>query len=82
MPTGSKLWRFKYRFANKNKLLSFGSYPETSIAAARRKREEARTFVNNCRHISRKIQARPWRNPRFFSVLRIPRPLPVSFFTP
>ena len=42
--TGGKLWRFKYRFANKNKLLSFGSYSEISIAAERRKREEARTL--------------------------------------
>jgi hypothetical protein len=45
-PTGGKLWRFKYRFANKEKLLSFGSYPEISIAAARRKREEARTLIS------------------------------------
>jgi len=44
-PTGGRLWRFKYRFAGKNKLLSFGSYPETSVAAARRKREEARTML-------------------------------------
>ena len=46
-PTGGKLWRFKYRFANKPKLLSFGSYPEISIAAARRKREEARSLIAN-----------------------------------
>ncbi|MHB8846649.1 MAG: tyrosine-type recombinase/integrase [Nitrospirota bacterium] len=46
-PTGGKLWRFKYRFANKNKLLSFGSYPEISIATARKKREEARTLIAN-----------------------------------
>jgi integrase len=44
-PTGGRLWRFKYRFAGKNKLLSFGPYPEISIAAARRKREEARTML-------------------------------------
>jgi len=44
-PTGGKLWRFKYRFANKQKLLSFGSYPEISIAVARRKREEARRLL-------------------------------------
>jgi integrase len=44
-PTGGKLWRFKYRFAGKNKLLSFGSYPEVSMSAARKKREEARTLL-------------------------------------
>lgn len=46
-PTGGKLWRFKYRFGGKNKLLSFGSYPEISIATARKKREEARTLIAN-----------------------------------
>ncbi len=44
-PTGGKLWRFKYRFGGKNKLLSFGSYPEISVASARRKREEARSQI-------------------------------------
>jgi integrase len=46
-PTGGKLWRFKYRFANKEKMLSLGSYPEISMTAARRKREEARSLVAN-----------------------------------
>ena len=41
-PGGSKLWRLKYRFAGKEKLLSFGSYPSVSIASARQKREEAK----------------------------------------
>jgi len=40
--TGSKYWRFKYRFANKEKLLSFGVYPEVSLSEARDKRDEAR----------------------------------------
>jgi len=44
-PTGGKLWRFKYRFANKEKMLSLGAYPELSMTAARRKREEARSLV-------------------------------------
>jgi hypothetical protein len=26
-PNGAKLWRMKYRFAGKEKLLSFGAYP-------------------------------------------------------
>ncbi len=46
-PTGGKLWRFKYRFAKKNKLLSFGAYPEISIAVARQQREEARRLLAN-----------------------------------
>ena len=33
-PGGSKLWRLKYRFDDKEKLLSFGPYPLTTIAEA------------------------------------------------
>jgi len=40
---GSKLWRFKYRFGGKYKLLAFGSYPEISLLDARKKRDEARS---------------------------------------
>jgi hypothetical protein len=29
-PSGSKLWRLKYRFDGKENLLSLGSYPEIS----------------------------------------------------
>ncbi|WP_136525391.1 tyrosine-type recombinase/integrase [Geomonas ferrireducens] len=36
-PAGGKLWRFKYRFGGKDKLLSLGSYPEISLAEARSK---------------------------------------------
>ena len=32
---GSKLWRMKYRYRGKEKLLSFGAYPDVGIAAAR-----------------------------------------------
>ncbi len=42
MPNGSKLWRMKYRFDGKEKVLSFGAYPEVTLAQARLKREEAR----------------------------------------
>ena len=30
-PRGSKLWRLKYPFAGKEKLLALGSYPETTL---------------------------------------------------
>ena len=33
---GAKLWRMKYRHAGKERLLSFGQYPEVSLAEARR----------------------------------------------
>ncbi len=45
MPTGSKLWRMKFRQSNgKENLLSFGKFPEVSLEAARKKREEARSL--------------------------------------
>ncbi len=46
-PTGSKLWRFKYRFGGKNKLIALGAYPEISLTEARAKRTEARRMVAN-----------------------------------
>ncbi|QYK39829.1 MAG: integrase arm-type DNA-binding domain-containing protein [Paracoccaceae bacterium] len=44
-PTGARLWRFKYRIGGKEKLLSIGPYPETSLAEARARRDEARSMV-------------------------------------
>jgi integrase len=41
-PTGSKLWKCSYRFAGKQKTLSFGAYPEVGLADARLRREEAK----------------------------------------
>ncbi|AIT21250.1 tyrosine-type recombinase/integrase [Burkholderia thailandensis] len=35
MPNGSRYWRMKYRFDGKEKLASFGVYPEVSLAEAR-----------------------------------------------
>ena len=46
-PSGSKLWRFKYFFGGKEKLLAFGSYPEISLLDAREKRDAARKQVAN-----------------------------------
>ena len=44
-PAGGKLWRFKYRIGGKEKLLSFGTYPEVSLADAREKRDQARKVI-------------------------------------
>ncbi len=41
-PSGSKLWRFKYRHARREKLLSLGSFPDVSLAQARKLGAEAR----------------------------------------
>ncbi|MFJ5337266.1 tyrosine-type recombinase/integrase [Pectobacterium sp. CHL-2024] len=44
-PSGSKSWRFRYRFGGKPKMISFGAYPLVSLAEARKKRDEARKQV-------------------------------------
>jgi integrase len=44
---GSKLWRFKYRYDGKQKLLAFGTYPEISLLDARQRREDARRLLAN-----------------------------------
>jgi integrase len=44
-PSGSRLWRFKYRVAGVEKLLSLGSYPDTSLQKARAKRDAARILL-------------------------------------
>ena len=46
-PNGSKLWLLDYKrpYTKKRTSLSFGSYPEISIAEARKKRTEARELL-------------------------------------
>ncbi len=44
-PTGGKLWRLKYRFGGTEKLLSIGIYPQTSLADARQKRDQAIALI-------------------------------------
>lgn len=44
-PTGSKLWRMKARLNDRAMQLSFGKYPDVSLAQARKKRDEARKLI-------------------------------------
>jgi integrase len=44
-PNGSKLWRFRYRFAGRENMLTFGPYPAVSLGDAREKRDEARKLL-------------------------------------
>ena len=41
-PSGSKYWRYDYRFAGKRKTLALGVYPDTSLADARKLHQSAR----------------------------------------
>lgn len=46
-PAGSKLWRFRYRFENKEQTFSIGPYPAISLSEARTKRDDARKLLAN-----------------------------------
>lgn len=45
-PNGARYWRLKYRYANKEKLLALGVFPETSLSEARQKRDAARKVLD------------------------------------
>ena len=45
--SGSKLWRFRYRFGGRERIMSFGKYPEVTLKAARGKKLEARLMVQD-----------------------------------
>ena len=46
-PNGSKWWRFRYDWDSKEKMLSMGTYPDTSLAEARNRRDEARRKIES-----------------------------------
>jgi integrase len=45
-PAGGRLWRYRYEFGGKEKLLALGSYPAVSLADARKGREAARALLD------------------------------------
>lgn len=46
-PSGGRFWRLKYRFNGRESTLTIGSYPEISLAQARRTLDEARIQLYN-----------------------------------
>jgi len=44
-PSGGRWWRLKYRLAGKERGLSLGTYPDTSLKTARQRRDEARALL-------------------------------------
>ena len=46
---GGRLWRLKYHFAGKEKVLALGKYPEVGVVEARRKRNAAREVLDEGR---------------------------------
>lgn len=47
VPSGGKHWRWKYRFGGKEKRLALGTYPQVSLAIARRARDDARLLLKS-----------------------------------
>lgn len=46
-PEGGRYWRLKYRFAGKEKLMAFGTFPEVALKEARERRESARALLRD-----------------------------------
>ncbi len=46
-PKGGKWWRFKYRYAGKEKRISLGVYPDISLKEARTRRDVARRLLDD-----------------------------------
>lgn len=44
-PNGSRLWRWKYRYGGKEKILAIGPYPAVPLAKARETRDKARGLL-------------------------------------
>jgi len=51
-PSGSKLWRYKYRIAGKENLFAIGEYPTVTLQDARAARDDARELVKKGLHPS------------------------------
>ncbi|MFC1681636.1 tyrosine-type recombinase/integrase [Pseudomonadota bacterium] len=46
-PAGGKWWRLKYRYENKEKRISLGTYPDVTLKDARGRRDDARKLLAN-----------------------------------
>ena len=49
-PSGSKLWRYRYRIAGKENVFALGEYPDDSLTKARTERDKARALVKQGIH--------------------------------
>jgi integrase len=61
-PAGGKHWRLKYRVDGKEKQLAIGSYPEITLAEARKRRDAARAMRESGKDPSREKQRDKTRN--------------------
>ncbi|MBF9172040.1 integrase arm-type DNA-binding domain-containing protein [Xanthomonas campestris pv. campestris] len=59
-PTGSKLWRYRYRYAGKASMATLGEYPAVTLSDARIERDRMRVLVRggaNPAHVARTERA-------------------------
>jgi hypothetical protein len=63
-PNGSKLWRFNYRFLDKQKKLHLGGWPTISLAEARVRRDEAKKIAEGIRRWRKSARGSPPNMPR------------------
>ncbi|MGG5811431.1 tyrosine-type recombinase/integrase [Falsiroseomonas sp. CW058] len=49
MPSGSKLWHYRYQIGGKERTLSIGTYPDVSLLEARQARDAARDLLREGR---------------------------------
>jgi len=61
-PTGSKLWRYRYRISGKENVYALGEYPRVSLSDARIARDEARGLVKQGIHPAHVRQAEKLQN--------------------
>ncbi|RQO63577.1 integrase [Paucibacter sp. KBW04] len=81
-PTGVGWWRLRYWVAGKASRLSVGTYPDTSLAQARRKREEARKLLasgSDPSEAKKAEKAEAMARAGFAKLVAAGKPLPGSF---
>jgi integrase len=57
-PTGTRSWRLKYRLASKERRITFGLYPEVTLAKAREERDAIRRALREGRDPAAEREAR------------------------
>ena len=62
-PVGSKLWRWRYRFDGKEKLMALGEYPLVGLGQARERHSRRRGRALVRRDLIRWLSAKLWGRP-------------------
>lgn len=68
-PNGSKVWRFKYHFQGREKLISLGAYPAVTLRDARDKASDARKALSNGKDPSAERQHSKLQHRNTFEIL-------------